>query len=459
MADRVDGFYDAFIRHGIQQYMYNNTYYETKASDAELTLIYSNALARRIVTAPIDDCVKNWLKIKGDKEDKILQYMQTKDVESAFVEAGYWDRLYGRSCIFIMADDGGSPGEPVNLSRLEDIKGLVVYDKRDIIDDTSGMLRNDDPNDPNFGKTEYYTICPMNGRPFEVHHSRLLLFDGESLPRRERIANNGAGLSCLNGIIKAIRRNDTAHARALDIIERVSQAVLKLKGLSDMLMTDEGTNAVKTRLDLLDMSRNILNSMAIDTDDDFQIHNMSVGGIREMIQEFQQEISGMTGIPVTVLFGRSPGGENSTGAADFENYYNAVRRYQHTKMKPQLEKLVKLIQHCKNGPTNGKELEDWQIEFNPLKEMTEREQIDTDSAKAGVNKTKVDTVKAMIEMQVMDAKEARAYLYKETEIVPNAKVPEQPQQQQPSQGQAPQGQQVQQNPQENNAKQADKVEN
>ena len=128
-------------------------------------------------------------------------------------------------------------------------------------------------------------------------------------------------------------------------------------------------------------------------------------------------------------------------------------------MDQQLEKLVKLIQHCKNGPTNGKELEDWQIEFNPLKEMTEREQIDTDSAKAGVNKTKVDTVKAMIEMQVMDAKEARAYLYKETEIVPNAKVPEQPQQQQPSQGQAPQGQQVQQNPQENNAKQADKVEN
>ena len=294
------------------------------------------------------------------------------------------------------------------------------------------MLRNDDPNDDNFGKTEYYTICPMNGNPFDVHHSRLLMFNGETLPRRERIANNGAGLSCLDGVIKAIRRNDTAHARALDIIERVSQAVLKLKGLSDMLMTDEGTMAVKTRLDLLDMSRNILNSMAIDMEDDFQIHNMSVTGIREIIQEFQQEISGMTGIPVTILFGRSPGGENSTGAADFENYYNAVRRYQHTKMKPQLEKLIKMIQYCKNGPTNGKEYENWQIEFNPLKEMTEREEIDIASSKAGVNKTKVDTVKAMLDMQIMDAKEARAYLYKETEIVPNAKVPEQkPQEEQP----------------------------
>lgn len=432
MANRVDGYYDAFIRRGVQQYMYNNTYYEQKSSDAELTMIYQNALARRIVTSPIDDCIKHWLKIKGDKEDKILQYMQELDVEGAFVEAGYWDRLYGRSCIFIMADDGGSPMDAVNYNKLDSIRGLVVYDKRDIIEDMSGLLRNDDPNDDNFGNTEYYTICPMNGTPFDVHHSRLLMFNGETLPRRERIANNGAGLSCLDGVIKAIRRNDTAHARALDIIERVSQAVLKLKGLSDMLMTDEGTMAVKTRLDLLDMSRNILNSMAIDLEDDFQIHNMSVAGIREIIQEFQQEISGMTGIPVTILFGRSPGGENSTGAADFENYYNAVRRYQHTKMKPQLEKLIKMIQHCKNGPTNGKEYEDWQIEFNPLKEMTEREEIDIASSKAGVNKTKVDTVKAMLDMQIMDAKEARAYLYKETEIVPNAKVPEQkPQEQQP----------------------------
>lgn len=432
MANRVDGYYDAFIRHGVQQYMYNNTYYEAKSSDAELTMIYQNALARRIVTSPIDDCVKHWLKIDGDKDDKILQYMQTLDVEGAFVEAGYWDRLYGRSCIFIMADDGGSPMDAVNYNKLDSIRGLVVYDKRDIIEDMSGLLRNDDPNDDNFGKTEYYTICPVNGKPFDVHHSRLLMFNGETLPRRERIANNGAGLSCLDGVIKAIRRNDTAHARALDIIERVSQAVLKLKGLSDMLMTDDGTMAVKTRLDMLDMARNILNSMAIDTEDDFQIHNMSVAGIREIIQEFQQEISGMTGIPVTILFGRSPGGENSTGAADFENYYNAVRRYQHTKMKPQLEKLIKMIQCCKNGPTNGKEYEDWQIEFNPLKEMTEREEIDIASSKAGVNKTKVDTVKAMLDMQVMDAKEARAYLYKETEIVPNAKVPEQkPQEEQP----------------------------
>lgn len=426
---RNDGFYDAFIqpsvKHAIGQYIQNNSGYERMADDWELTEIYKNALARRIVTAPIDDSVKNGLKIKGDTDDKILQYMETINVEGAFVEAGYWDRLYGRSCIFIMADDGGKADEPINLNKLDSIKGFVVYDKRCIIEDQTGFLINDDPNDSNFGKTEYYTITPLNGQQFTVHHSRVLMFDGEILPRQERIQNNGAGLSCLNGIIKAIRRNDTAHARALDIIERISQAVMKLRGMSELLQSEEGTNQVKRRLDLIDMARNLLNTIAIDTDDDFAIHNMSVAGVREIIQEFQQELSGMTSIPVTILFGRSPAGMNSTGAADFENYYNLVRRYQRTKQKPALEKLIKLIQHCKNGPTKGKELEDWQIEFEPLKQMSEKEQADLEAAKAGANKTKVDVVQALVQGQLMTPEEARSYLFKETEIVPNEKLPEQ----------------------------------
>lgn len=426
---RNDGFYDAFIqpsvKHAIGQYIQNNSGYERMADDWELTEIYKNALARRIVTAPIDDSVKNGLKIKGDTDDKILQYMETINVEGAFVEAGYWDRLYGRSCIFIMADDGGKADEPINLNKLDSIKGFVVYDKRCIIEDQTGFLINDDPNDSNFGKTEYYTITPLNGQQFTVHHSRVLMFDGEILPRQERIQNNGAGLSCLNGIIKAIRRNDTAHARALDIIERISQAVMKLRGMSELLQSEEGTNQVKRRLDLIDMARNLLNTIAIDTDDDFAIHNMSVAGVREIIQEFQQELSGMTSIPVTILFGRSPAGMNATGSADFENYYNLVRRYQRTKQKPALEKLIKLIQHCKNGPTKGKELEDWQIEFEPLKQMSEKEQADLEAAKAGANKTKVDVVQALVQGQLMTPEEARSYLFKETEIVPNEKLPEQ----------------------------------
>lgn len=423
---RYDGYYDAFIGRGVSQYTLNSSYFERKALDQQLTDIYENALARRIVTSLIDDCVKNWLTVKGDREDRILQYLETIEAEKAFVEAGYWDRLYGRSCIFILADDGQRADEPVNLRRLISVKGFAVFDKRDIVEDMSGLLRNDDPSDPNFGRTEYYTLMPETGAPFTVHHSRLLMFDGETLPRRERIANSGAGLSCLDGVIKAIRRNDTAHARALDILERLSQSMLKLDGLSGHMATKEGTDMVRRRLDMIDTARNLLNTIAIDREDDFQLYHMNVAGVKEVIQEFQQEISGMTGIPVTILFGRSPGGENSTGAADFENYYNAVRRYQKTRMKPQLEKLVKLVQYAKDGPTGGRELDDWQIIFNPLKQLDEREEADLATARAQSVKLRTDTLKSLLDMGLMSEQEARSYLFKECGVVPDEKLPEKP---------------------------------
>ena len=366
MEIKNDGFYDAVIKTGIKQYNANSSFREPMYDDGVLTEMYKNALARRIVTAPVDDCVKNWLKIKGDKEDKILQEMEVLGVEKAFVEAGYWDRLYGRSAILIIAKDGKNLDEPLDSKNLDRILRLEVFDKRDILEDFSGLLVNDDPNDENFGNTEYFTLMPPNGTQVVVHRSRLLLFDGEILPKRERISNQGAGLSCLDGLIKAIRRNDVAQARALDIVERLSQSMLKLNGLSNLLMSEQGTKAVQERLNMIDMARHLLNTIAIDKDDDFQIYHMNVNGVREIIQEFQQTISGLSGIPATILFGRSPAGLNSTGAADFENYYNLVKRYQKTKMKPQLERLIKLLQLSKQGPTKGKELEDWQIEFQPL---------------------------------------------------------------------------------------------
>ena len=295
MTIKNDGFYDAVIKTGIKQYNANSSFREPQYGDAVLTEMYKNALARRIVTAPVDDCVKNWLKIKGDTEDKILQEMEVLGVEKAFVEAGYWDRLYGRSAILIIAKDGKRLDEPLDLKNLQKILRLEVFDKRDIMEDFTGLLVNDDPNDENFGKTEYYTLMPPNGRQIMVHHSRLLMFDGEILPRRERLNNQGAGLSVLDGLIKAIRRNDTAQARAIDIVERMSTSMLKLNGLSNLLMSDQGTKAVQERLNMIDMARHLLNTIAIDTEDDFQIYHMNVNGVREIIQEFQQTVSGLSG--------------------------------------------------------------------------------------------------------------------------------------------------------------------
>nr|DAL20334.1 MAG TPA_asm: Portal [Caudoviricetes sp.] len=415
---RNDSFSEAFISNGIKQYRANNTYFEGPLINYNLLQrLWSNRLAQRISSLPAEAALKNGFIIDGDKDNLILQSLDELQAEAKLIEALTWARHYGRSCIFMIIDDGGSEEDEVNYDNIRSIKSLEVYDKQCIIEDSTGLLINDDPLDDNFGKTEWYQIIPPGtGKTYYVHHSRLLLFDGDLLPAYERIARGGGGMSCLEGVVKAIYRNDTAQSTALNALERISTALLQLNGIKDLLQSDEGTAIVRRRLDLIDMARNLLNTIAIDTEDKYQVFNIPITGISNLLDNFGQYICALTGIPFTVLFGRSPAGLNSTGNGDLENYYNdVVGKIQKRALKGPLEKLIKTLQLSKLGPAKGTELDNWTIKFNPLWSPSDKEQAETENTRSDAKKTEVDTICSLLDRQLMDDSEARKYLAEKTD--------------------------------------------
>lgn len=414
---RNDGFIEAFIRR--KAGIYDGLLNERKLSDGELANMYNNALVRRIVMMPADDAVKNFIEIDGDQDQCLIQELETLCVQEKLMEALYWDRLFGLSCAVILADDGQALTEPLNLNNIRRVSGLEVFDKRDIFEDTSSYITNTDVLDKDFGKPERYQISPMGGSPFWIHRSRLLIFDGEMLPKTERIANNGAGLSCLDGIPAALNRVKTSFNKTVDIMDRVSTALLKLDGLTNILQTEAGTNAVVTRLNLIDLARRTLGSIAIDKDDEYEVFTIPLTGLTDIIQEFEQYLCAVTGIPFTVLFGRSPAGMNSTGQSDMQIYYDLVRRIQKRKLRGALEYLIKLIQLSEEGPTHGKELDKWSVKFKDLQPLNDLEQ-------ATLEKTQADTMAAVTKLvfdlmdnQLLDASKARKYLAERGDIPVN----------------------------------------
>lgn len=412
-AVHTDGYYNAFVAHGLKQYQKHNSFPDEGALDYySLQTLWGNRLAQRVSSLPAEAAVKNGFKIEGDEDNLIIQHLDTIGAEEKLIEALTWARHFGRSCIFMIMDDGGEEMDPVNWDRLQNIKSLEVYDKQCIIEDFSGYLINDDPSDTQFGKPEWYQITPpLSGRTLYIHHSRLLIFDGDFLPTHERIARGGGGMSCLEGIVKAIRRSDTAHSTALNALERVSISLTKLKNLGEILSTTGGDEKIQKRLDLLDMAKNILNTMALSTDDEYQVFNVPMTGIPELLDSFGQYVSALSGIPFTVLFGRAPAGLNSTGDGDLENYYNDVcGKVQRKMLKPKLEQLIKTVQYCKQGPTKGKELESWNIKFNPLWVPTEKEVAETEKLLAEKDEIIMKTLALAVDKQMLDPSEGRNYL-------------------------------------------------
>lgn len=408
------GFKDAFIARKLSNY--ETLMNERKLSDQQLALMYRNLIVRRIVTLVVDDAIKNFIEVEGDQDECIIQELEALFIPEKLTEALYWDRLFGMSVALILADDGQELDQPINLKRLRRVSGIEVFDKRSVMEDSASLYYDTDVRDVNFGKAEYYTITPPNGNLFKVHRSRLLIFDGETLPKLERIANNGAGLSCLDGIPAAINRVKTSMDKTIDIMDKVSTSLLKLQGLSNVLQTEEGTKAVIKRLDLIDYSRRLNGSVAIDKDDEYAVFNIPLGGLTDIIQEMEQYVCAVTGYPFTKLFGRSPAGMNATGQSDMQIYYDKVKSYQKRKLRPALEYLVKLIQLSSEGPTQGKELEKWSIKFKALEQLNDLEQANVDKTQAEVRAAVVKLVLDLVDNQMLDATQGRKYLAERGDI-------------------------------------------
>ena len=148
-----------------------------------------------------------------------------------------------------------------------------------------------------------------------------------------------------------------------------------MKGLASLLATEAGETQALKRLQLIDMARNILNTIAIDSEgEEYDFKTFQLTGVVDIINSTCNMLSALTNIPQTVLFGRSPAGENATGESDMENWYSFVERIQRLSLKPNLHTLLDVLFTA--GASSGKieNVPDYELKFNPLWSLSDAEQ-------------------------------------------------------------------------------------
>lgn len=421
MEKRTDGYKNAVLGTGLRSRDPFSHFYFCRnriIPDQECSDMFTGSgLAQRIITAPADEAVKSGFRIVDGSEDveassDVLSVFEDLEGESRFSEALSWDRLYGGAAVLIVANDGEDDlSKPLNENRLKNIERLVVFEAPYVL--TSDTMRYGDPTDAKYGMPEYYNLTTFSGNVITVHESRLIIFPGGTLPEQQRRQRNGWGAKVLERIFDDLTRYDESLSVSLMALSRLSQGILKLDGMADLLTFENGEDIIKKRLDILDFSRHIMNTIAIDSTDDYDQKNISLTGVREIIEEFQAALSAVTEIPVTVLFGRSPGGLNSTGKSDFENYYNLVQRIQRRTLKPRISRLVDLIGKCSDYSI--KLPDKWTIEFPPLWNPTAKESAETKNTLAQAEKNRAEAKVALVQSQLLDLQEVRDKIEEEGE--------------------------------------------
>ena len=338
----------------------------------ELETLYRNdGFARRIIDFISSEMVREWFTIEGDTDDRIMKYLKTLDAKNSMSDLVTWSRLFGGAIIIIGADDGGELSEPLNERAIRSVDFLHVFDRTQIDWNESDLYT--DPTNPKYGSPEIYRITPTsNQNIFSVHETRVLRLNGERIPIRTSDTNNGWGDSALQSIYTQLKNLGASYGIVANIMEDFIQTVLKIDNLQEILENGD-EDLIRKRLDIIDTSRHVSNTILMDAREDYEKQSSSVAGLDALVDRFALALSGATGIPYTFLMGRPPSGLQASGDADIRMFYDMIKSRQEDQLQPLLERLISVILSASNSPSNLS-INDITIEFVPLWQMDEMEQ-------------------------------------------------------------------------------------
>lgn len=429
---RFDGYANLINRYGTAKDDTEQYYYkpEPPIDDIILEMFYeNNGLFARIIDTPAEEAVKHGFTLEGVEDDELTDFYQSAidelDWEDVAMTGIKWARLFGGSLAVMLINDGHGLDEPVDWRHIKSIDDIVVYDRSMISPDRTTMYAYD-ANDPfrtrgsRLGTPEWYDISAPTGN-FRVHDSRCLVFRNGVLPLN---ALNEIyqfwGIPEYVRISRAVRNAEIAHESAPKMLSKSVQPIYKMKDLAMELATEEGEDKVLRRLQIIDMARGLLNSIAIDSEgEDYSFQSFGFNGVSDVIESSCNWLSALTNIPQTILFGRSPAGMNATGHSDFENYYNYIERIQKRMLRANLRYLLAIIFTAGKHTGEIKEIPDKvDVQFNPLWSLDETEEAQLETAKLQNEQLRATVSQAYIEMGVIDPKEVRVELGKEDPVDP-----------------------------------------
>ncbi|CNK98533.1 DUF1073 domain-containing protein [Yersinia enterocolitica] len=332
----------------------------------------SSFLVGAAVDAIADDMTRKGInissKLEPGQKGKVDTFWDDAAIWDGLNDTIKWSRLYGGAVLAVLID-GQDMSTPLNVERIKvgQFKGVICFDRWQLEPSYSNPITE---YGPNFGKPQFYrVITNQKGIPaWNIHHSRLIRMEGDSLPFQQSIAENGWGMSVVERIFERIQAFDTATSGTTQLIHKAHLRTYSIEKLRSILAA--GGDLEKSLMKHLDMIRafQTIEGMTImDKNDEFQTHSYSFAGIADVILRFAEQVSGATGIPLVRLFGQSPAGFN-TGDGDLENYYSRVNTLQERRLRRHIRWLMDISWRSLFGETLP---EDFTFEFNKLWEVSD----------------------------------------------------------------------------------------
>lgn len=368
---------------------------------AEL-IYHGDDIAQKVIDKLPEDMLREGFEVTSDDveglSEDIESWMEELGLYSKLEEACKISRLHGGAGIVLGIDDGLSPDKPVNEKTIRTISFATVLSRYEFAAPSYQDLDRR-VTSPNFGNPIFYKLAPvlaadqktMMQSSEKIHYSRIIRFIGAPVRGQDRGLVNYWGDSILSKINNAITNYQSSEDSAALIMQDVTQLIVKLKGLSQLVsMGPSGDDLIRRRLNLLTKMSSILNAVVVEDGEDVEKKTTQLAGIPDLLRRIEARLCTAANMPHTILLGESPSGLGATGNSEKQDWFEYVRASQESQIRPPAKRLVTLRLLSKDGPTSGKMPEKFMIDFNPLWVPSEKEQVEVRKGQAEVDKIYTD---------------------------------------------------------------------
>jgi phage-related protein (TIGR01555 family) len=323
-------------------------------------------------------------------------FVQMK-VQQALVKA----RLYGGSVIVIGVESGNPEEELVPEAVGEgDLKFLHVVPWHYLSMGETVW----DISSPYWGQPSWYqlqtqferfgrpvltnsaSLALMPGSQVKLHPSRVVRFVGLPPPDILTSSTSSFGDSVLQPINDAIKACGLISGSLATLMSEMKIDVIKVPNLSDELSTDTGTQKIISRFSNANVAKSIINTILLDSGEEWQRIGTNLAGAEALLTAYLQITSGAADIPASRFLGLPHRGLNTTGEADFRNYYDRLASEQSVNLTPAMNILDEVLIRSSLGDRPDEIYYEW----NSLWQQTDGEKADLALKKAQTYKIDAD---------------------------------------------------------------------
>ncbi len=370
----LDGFNQILNAASSLRDMFKNvTVTNTNYTDERLETGFKNdAIIRKIVSRPVFDGTKKHFKIEN-AEPEIIAFLEKeykklhiyKKLESAWTQS----RIYGQAFFFLVTNEDKN-------NYKEEIQEAPLLNLQVFSTGMYGQNINQDVTSSNFGLPSQYNIynsylnITEKSTPSSIHHSRVTRFDGEYLPEDYFINNQYRHGSIIEKVYDSVGQYQGAIENIPPLMNTLNMAILKIENLMD-IADEETSKQISDRIRLIQKTRVENQLMLLTQGDEFLNHSLNLSGIKDLVEQLQNNMVAASGMPRTILLGESPKGQQSTGKSELVDYYDYVKQEQVRVLEPSIRYITNYLLKSEFR----KEFE-YDVEFPPLLELSELEEAD-----------------------------------------------------------------------------------